>query len=120
MKTPRWFTRNRLSSQLRVATAVTLMSAAAAMAFVAVKTSTSTSHAKPSLSDLRVLHRRDAFETSQGGLNRSRSGEPESSAIHNGRAQEHHERSCSYSDVDSIERYGCQCNSFKRDRVNCL
>src|SRR6266403_1696283 len=91
MKTPRWFTRNRLSSQLRVATAVTLMSAAAAMAFVAVKTSTSTSHAKPSLSDLRVLHRRDAFETSQGGLNRSRSGEPESSAIHNGRAQEHYD-----------------------------
>src|SRR5438874_11732142 len=82
---------NRLPSLLRIAGAVTLMSAAAAMAFVAVKTSTSTSHAKPSLSDLRVLHRRDAFETSQGGLNRSRSGEPESSRIHNGRAQEHYD-----------------------------
>src|SRR5205809_7328464 len=35
MKTPRWFTRNYLFSQLRIATAVTLMSAAAAMAFVA-------------------------------------------------------------------------------------
>src|SRR5438874_2689561 len=88
MKTPRWFNRNRLSSHLRIAGAVTLMSAAAAMAFVAAKPSAS--HAKPSLSDLRVLHRRDAFETSQG-LNRSRSGEPESTAIHNGRAQEHYD-----------------------------
>src|SRR5207249_4992382 len=35
MKTSRWFTRNYLLSQLRVASAVTLMSAAAAMAFVA-------------------------------------------------------------------------------------
>src|SRR5438046_5401439 len=35
MKTPRWFTRNYLLSQLRIASAVTLMSAAAAMAFVA-------------------------------------------------------------------------------------
>src|SRR5437763_2831918 len=79
---------NRLPSLLRIAGAVTLMSAAAAMAFVAAKQSAS--HAKPSLSDLRVLHRRDAFETSQG-LNRSRSGEPESSAIHNGRAQENYD-----------------------------
>src|SRR5881227_732955 len=80
---------NRLPSLLRIAGAVTLMSAAAAMAFVAAKQSAS--HAKPSLSDLRVLHRRDAFETSQGGLNRSRSGEPESSRIHNGRAQENYD-----------------------------
>src|SRR5438046_3814846 len=80
---------NRLPSLLRIAGAVTLMSAAAAMAFVAAKQSAS--HAKPSLSDLRVLHRRDAFETSQGGLNRSRSGEPESSRIHNGRAQEQYD-----------------------------
>src|SRR5438477_4539545 len=87
MKTPRC-NRNRLSSHLRIAGADTLMSAAAAMAFVAAKPSAS--HAKPSLSDLRVLHRRDAFETSQG-LNRSRSGEPESTAIHNGRAQEHYD-----------------------------
>jgi hypothetical protein len=36
MKTPRWFTRNRLLSQLRIATAVTITSAAAAMAFVAL------------------------------------------------------------------------------------
>src|SRR5437867_4763868 len=79
---------NRLPSLLRIAGAVTLMSAATAMAFVAAKQSAS--HAKPSLSDLRVLHRRDAFETSQG-LNRSRSGEPESSRIHNGRAQEHYD-----------------------------
>src|SRR5438477_3363424 len=35
MKTPRWFTRNRVLSPLRIATAVTLMSAAAALAFVA-------------------------------------------------------------------------------------
>src|SRR2546427_9466301 len=35
MKTPRWFTRNYLLLQLRIASAVTLMSAAAAMAFVA-------------------------------------------------------------------------------------
>jgi hypothetical protein len=39
MKTPRWFTRNRLSSHLRIATAVTLMSAAAATAFVAANPS---------------------------------------------------------------------------------
>src|SRR6266516_1751171 len=39
MKTPRSFTRNRLSSHLRIASAVTLMSAAAAMAFVAAKPS---------------------------------------------------------------------------------
>src|SRR5436190_11322309 len=81
---------NRLPSLLRIFTAGALVSAAAAMAFVAVKTSTSASRAKPSLSDLRVLHRRDAFETSQG-LNRSRSGEPESSRIHNGRAQENYD-----------------------------
>src|SRR5436305_3100302 len=79
---------NPLPSLQRIAGAVTLMSAAAAMAFVAAKQSAS--HAKPSLSDLRVLHRRDAFETSQG-LNRSRSGEPESSRIHNDRAQEHYD-----------------------------
>src|SRR5438046_10667256 len=39
MKTPRSYTRNRLASHLRIASAVTLMSAAAAMAFVAVKPS---------------------------------------------------------------------------------
>src|SRR6266571_513608 len=39
MKTPRWFTRNRLLSHLRIATAVTLTSAAAAMAFVAANNS---------------------------------------------------------------------------------
>src|SRR5438093_5564688 len=81
---------NRLPSLLRIFTAGALVSAAAAMALVAVKTSTSASRAKPSLSGLRVLHRRDAFETSQG-LNRSRSGEPESSRIHNGRAQENYD-----------------------------
>src|SRR5438093_8664437 len=81
---------NRLPSLLRIFPAGVLRFAAAAMAFVASKTSTSASRAKPSLSDLRVLHRRDAFETSQG-LNRSRSGEPESSGIHNGRAQENYD-----------------------------
>src|SRR5438046_3792938 len=40
MKTPRWFTRNRVVSHLRIASAVTLMSAAAAMAVVAVDVST--------------------------------------------------------------------------------
>src|SRR5438067_11585589 len=79
---------NRLPSLLRIAGAVTLMSAAAAMAFVAAKQSAT--HAKPSLGELRVLHRRDAFETSQG-LNRRRSREPESSRMHNGRAQEHYD-----------------------------
>ena len=39
MKTPRWFTGNLFVSHLRMAGAVTLMSAAAAMAFVAVKPS---------------------------------------------------------------------------------
>jgi hypothetical protein len=39
MKTPRWFSRNHLLSQLRMASAVTLMSAAAAMAFVAAEPS---------------------------------------------------------------------------------
>src|SRR6266436_7727051 len=39
MKTPRWFSRNHVLSQFRIASAVTLMSAAAAMAFVAAKPS---------------------------------------------------------------------------------
>ena len=39
MKNPSWFIRNRLVSHLRFASAMTLMSAAAAMAFVAVKPS---------------------------------------------------------------------------------
>jgi hypothetical protein len=39
MKTPRWFTRNRFVSNLRIASVVTLMSAAAAIAFVAAKPS---------------------------------------------------------------------------------
>jgi hypothetical protein len=39
MKTHRWFSRNRLVPHLRIASVVTLMSAAAAMAFVAVKPS---------------------------------------------------------------------------------
>src|SRR5438552_10284407 len=39
MKTPRSFSRSRLLSQFRIATVVTLMSAAAAMAFVAAKPS---------------------------------------------------------------------------------
>src|SRR5437762_695065 len=87
MKTPRRFNRNHLFPHLRIAGAVTLMSAAAAMAFVAAKPSAS--HAKPSVSDLRAFHRRDMLETSHGGLSRSR--EPESSRIHNGRAQEHYD-----------------------------
>src|SRR5205809_8006078 len=39
MKTPRWFSQNHLRSQLRMASAITLMSAAATMAFVAAKPS---------------------------------------------------------------------------------
>jgi hypothetical protein len=39
MKTPRWFTRNRFFSLVRIASAGTFLSAAAAMAFVAVKPS---------------------------------------------------------------------------------
>jgi hypothetical protein len=85
-------------SHLRIAAAVTLMSAAAAMAFVAAKTSSpllseksggkreaSSVRSNAFASHLRTLHR-DAFETSLGKL--SQSGEPESSRIHNGRAQE--------------------------------
>jgi hypothetical protein len=79
---------NRLPSLLRIFTAGALVSAAAAMAFVAVKTS---NHKQTSLSDLRAFHHRDAFETKQGGLNRSQSGEPEAGRIHNGRAQEHYD-----------------------------
>jgi len=67
----------------RIAIAGALFIAAAAMAFVAAKTSTS--HAKPSVSHFRTLHR-DLFETSLGKL--SQTGEPESIRIHNGRAQE--------------------------------
>src|SRR5258708_6062845 len=86
MKTPDTFSgSNRILSSLRIATAGMLISAAAAMAFVAAKTSTSASHAKLSVSQLRMLHQ-DLFETSLGGL--SQSGEPESVRIHNGRAQE--------------------------------
>src|SRR5438876_6436231 len=39
METPHWFNRNRVLANLRIASAVTLMSAAAAMAFVAVRPS---------------------------------------------------------------------------------
>jgi hypothetical protein len=81
MKTSHWFT--RLLSQLRIAIAVLLVSAAAAMAFVAVKPSIS--HAKTSTNHFRTLHR-NVFETSLGQL--SQSGEPEATRIHNGRAQE--------------------------------
>src|SRR5437870_3121877 len=85
MKTPRSFTGNYFLSQVRIATAVTLISAAAAMAFVAAKTSTSTGHAKISMSRFRALHQ-DPFETLAGV---GRSGEPESSKkIHDGRAQQ--------------------------------
>jgi hypothetical protein len=90
MKTSRWFNRqNRLPSLLRIFTAGALVSAAAAMAFVAARTPISASHAKPSLSDLRALHQRDRFETSQGALRRG--GESEASPVHNGRAQEHYD-----------------------------
>src|SRR5438034_2935993 len=86
MKPTHWFTRsNSVRSYLRLATAGTLISAAAAMAFVAAKTSTSTSHEKTSASHFKRLHR-ELFETSLGKL--SQSGEPEGSRIHNGRAQE--------------------------------
>jgi len=81
-------------SHLRIATAVTLMSAAAAMAFVAVNSSTSTTQAKISMNAFRARHG-DVFETSLGA---TRSGEPDpsirggeaeaSKKIHNGRAQE--------------------------------
>jgi hypothetical protein len=86
MKPTLWFTRsNSVRSYLRLATAGTLISAAAAMAFVAAKTSTSPSLAKTSASHFKRLHQ-DLFETSLGQL--SQSGEPESSRKHNGRAQE--------------------------------
>jgi len=56
MKTHRWFTRSRLVSHLRIASVITLMSAAAAMAFVAVKPSGplwARSHNKDTISKLR-------------------------------------------------------------------
>jgi hypothetical protein len=59
MKTPRWFIRNRLLSHLRIAGAVTLLSAAAAMAFVAVNPS-----------GLRLLSKSD--ETSTASLARQK------------------------------------------------
>ncbi len=46
MKTPRWFSRNRILSHLRIATAGTLISAAAAMTFVAVNPSSPVSFGK--------------------------------------------------------------------------
>jgi hypothetical protein len=85
-------------SHLRIAAAMTLMSAAAAMAFVAAKTSSpllpEKSGGKREASSIRsnafAKHLRarhgDLFETSLGKL--SQSGEPESSRIHNGRDQE--------------------------------
>jgi hypothetical protein len=92
MKIPRWHNRTRLTAMARIATVATLVTAAAAMAFVAAKTSTSTSHAKPSVSDLRAFHHRDTLETSPGGRGGlTRSGEPEGSRIHDGRAQEHYD-----------------------------
>jgi hypothetical protein len=77
--------RNRFFSIVRIASVGTLVTAAAAIAFVAAKTSTPSNHAKTSMSRFRTLHR-DLFETSLGKL--SRSGEPERTRIHNGRAQE--------------------------------
>ncbi|PYL82389.1 MAG: hypothetical protein DMF21_02485, partial [Verrucomicrobia bacterium] len=85
MKTPRCFNRNRFLSIVRIAGAVTLISAAAAMAFVAAKTSTSTGHAKISMSRFRALHQ-DPFETLAGV---GPSGEPESSKkIHDRHSQQ--------------------------------
>src|SRR6266478_2991422 len=92
MKTSHLISRNHVLSLARTISAVTLLSAAAAMAFVAVKTSTSNSHAKTSASHLNML-RRDLLETSLGV---TRSGEPEAGTkiseaikkIHNGRAQQ--------------------------------
>jgi hypothetical protein len=48
MKTPHWFSRHHLVTHLRMASAVTLMSAAAAMAFVAAKSSSPPPAAKSS------------------------------------------------------------------------
>jgi hypothetical protein len=53
MKTSRWFIGNRFVSHLRMAGAVTLLSAAAAMAFVAVK---------PSVPSLAQSNNKDAFK----------------------------------------------------------
>jgi hypothetical protein len=102
MKTAHSFNRNRLASHLRIASVVTLMSAAAAMAFVAVKPSSVSLSGKSDrkgesklgvrtalpialANHLRERHG-ELFETSLGKL--SQSGEPESTRIHNGRAQE--------------------------------
>jgi hypothetical protein len=102
MKTPRWFNQNRFSSLTRIAGAGILLTAAAAMAFVAAnpsrtllsgksKAKVDTQPEAKSLgsnafaSRLRARHG-DLFETSLGKL--SRSGEPEATRIHNGRAQE--------------------------------
>jgi hypothetical protein len=103
MKTPPRFNRNRFFSLMRIASAVALMSAAAAMAFVATKSSSPSVVAK---SDGKAEAKRDArtglpialanhlrerhgdlFETSLGKLT-PQSGEPEATRKHNGRAQE--------------------------------
>ena len=71
-----------------IAIASALLIAAVTMAFAAKKPSTKdakTKNEKTSVSRFRALQR-DRFETSLGRL--SRSGEPESRRIHNGRNQE--------------------------------
>jgi hypothetical protein len=47
MKTPQWFNRNRFKSHMRVATAGTLVSAAAAMAFFAARPSSAVTQSAP-------------------------------------------------------------------------
>jgi hypothetical protein len=94
MKTPH-FDRTRFFSLVRIASAVTLLSAAAAVGYTAVKISSPQDNREANLDGRTALpialanHLRerhgDLFETSLGA---TRSGEPESSRIHNGRAQE--------------------------------
>jgi hypothetical protein len=67
MKTPRWFTRNRFLSHLRLGTAVTLMSAAGAMAFVAIAP-TSLSLAKKSVVDEDAFSRFSKFRQDRDDL----------------------------------------------------
>jgi hypothetical protein len=77
MKTRRWFNRNHVLPQLRIASAVTLMSAAAAMAFVAVRptglltTDNGSSHERPlfgaKLSAQDLAGARGEPDSEQGG-----------------------------------------------------
>src|SRR5207244_130320 len=78
MKTPRWFNRNRALANLRIATVVTLISAAAAMGVTAVKISSPPSLGKVNPQRQASDKFRNRFQTllgiGNGGEDASRDG----------------------------------------------